>query len=232
MNEESGGNVVHRYARATGDPRVGDESTQNLDVLTAHVEKHVGPVKDVMHEMCSDYIHCDILHVAPSERRAFHTLVTSGMSDRPMNVPEGMEDVRLAEVYLCLPPEWPVSDEAFQSEANWWPVRLLKEIARMPHMFQSWLGAWHTISNGEPAVPYADGVPFRGAMLFVPLLLPEEFGEVALPGGDTIRIYSVIPLHAGEMEFKLKRGGEELLRMFDESTEMTEVIDLSRPPVA
>lgn len=148
-----------------------------------------------------------------------------------MNVPDGLEHLKLAEVYLCLPPEWPISEEAFANEQNWWPIRLLKEIARMPHKFESWMTGLHTISNGDPPAPYAQGVAMCGAMLFVPLALPREFTELPLPGGDMIRIYSVIPLHADEMEFKVKRGGEELLKRFDERVDLTEVLDPARPSV-
>jgi hypothetical protein len=57
-------------------------------------ETHLGEIHDVYHELISDLVHIDIHHVAPDDERPFHTLVTSGMSDLPMTVPEGVEALR------------------------------------------------------------------------------------------------------------------------------------------
>ena len=48
----------------------------------------------VFHEIVSDVVHIDLLHVPPRRERPFHTLVTCGMSVRPMNVPQDAEEFR------------------------------------------------------------------------------------------------------------------------------------------
>ena len=93
--------TICRYERVTGQANLGSESTRNLELITAHVARHVGPVAQVIHETASQFVHVDILHVLPSAKSDFHVLVTSGMSDRAMNVPEGCDDCRFAELYLC-----------------------------------------------------------------------------------------------------------------------------------
>ena len=66
--------------------------------------------------MISDLVHIDVHWVQPTPKRPYHTLVTSGMSDKPMTVPAGAEHLRFAELMLCLPPEWQMSMEAFKQE--------------------------------------------------------------------------------------------------------------------
>src|SRR5271168_4489510 len=114
-----GASNIFRYGQVTGDSELGPESTRHLEPITAHVERHVGPVARVIHETASQFVHVDILHVPPSAKRDFHVLVTSGLSDRPMNAPQGSEDCRYAELYVCLPASWPLALPNFSNERNY-----------------------------------------------------------------------------------------------------------------
>lgn len=87
------------FTPATGD---GD----NIEAISAHIEKHIGPISTVYHELVSDLVHIDVHWIEPSEEFPFHTFVTSGMSDHPMTVPEGMEEAKYAELCILLPEEW------------------------------------------------------------------------------------------------------------------------------
>src|SRR6185295_19871223 len=101
MNEPSefseSGDPIYRHQREKPfEPARGDE--QNIEAIAAHIEKHIGPPDSVFHEIISDLVHIDVHFVAPAPERNFRTLVTSGMSDRPMNAPEGAEHLRYAEM--------------------------------------------------------------------------------------------------------------------------------------
>jgi hypothetical protein len=71
--------------------------------IERHIEKHIGEISMVFHEMIADIVHIDIHQVPPGKDRPYWTLVTSGMSDLPMKTPEGAEDFAYAELMLCLP---------------------------------------------------------------------------------------------------------------------------------
>src|SRR5262249_59180384 len=97
-----------------------------VNAIGEHVVKHVGPVTNVFHELMSDLVRVDILVVGPHEGRPCTTLVTCGMSDRPMRVPiEDPDDLgripelRFAWLLLFLPPEWPLTAEAFQNDQHY-----------------------------------------------------------------------------------------------------------------
>jgi hypothetical protein len=187
------------------------EANVKLGLIAAHVEHHIGPVAQVIRDTSAQFVNVDILHVLPSPKRDFHVLVTSGMSDRPMNAPEGFEDCRYAELYLCLPAWWPLATQNFNNERNYWPIRLLQTLGRFPHVFSAWLWIYHTVPNFDPPKPYADGTRLCGAMLGPPISLPMDFASLKPPASPPISFFSVLALHREEMDFKIKNGGEPLL---------------------
>lgn len=191
-----------------------------------HVERYIGPIAQVIHE-----IHVDILHVLPSPKRDFHVLVTSGLSDRPMNAPEGCEDCRYAELYLCLPPAWPLAKQNFNNERNYWPIRLLQMLGRFPHVFSDWIWIYHTIPNSDPPKAYADSTRLCGAMLGPVISLPVDFASLKPPGSPPISFFSVVPLHQAEMDFKIKNGGEPLLANLFKQGVIADIIDPARKSV-
>ncbi|WP_020475109.1 suppressor of fused domain protein [Zavarzinella formosa] len=204
-----------------------------VNAIGEHVTKHVGPVANVFQERAWEGVQIDVMIVPPSDGKDFITLVTCGMSERPMRVPlENPEDLgllpelRYAELLLCLPPDWPFSPEAFQQEENYWPVRWLKKIARLPHLHQAWLGLGHTIPNGDPPQPLAENTGFAGWMIDQPLMFPPELQKLRLPD-RVINFYSVVPLYSEEMVLKLKQGSGALSKRLDMAG-VTELVDIGR----
>lgn len=180
------------------------------DRLGAHLERELGGEASVWHEVISDRVHLDIHMHAPTATRPYWMLVTAGLSALPMAAPE--EDLRFAELCLALPPDWPLDQKAFGDERNYWPIRLLKTLARFPHDYGTWLGFGHSIPNGEPAKPYAPDVPYTGSVLVPGVHLDLE----AVPGTPPIQIYQVLPVTTREMALKLDRGVYEMLAQLQE----------------
>jgi hypothetical protein len=204
-----------------------------IEAIEKHIEQHIGPVENVFHEILSDLVHVDVMQVAPSSERPFWTLVTCGMSQLDMNAPpellEQGHDMRRAELMMCLPPDWRMDQESFKDEANYWPVRWLKILARLPHEYQTWLGWGHSVPNGDPAQPFADNTKLCGLMLASPATTPEEFTELAV-GDRAIHFYSAIALHTDEMNYKLKHGTEKLIELLAPAG-VSELLDVNRPSV-
>ena len=164
--------------------------------------------------------------VAPTAERPYHTLITSGMSDLPMTTPAGADLPRYAELIISLPPEWRLTQEAFNDERNYWPIRLLKTLARLPHEHETWLGFGHTIPhNGDPAEPYAKNTELCSRLLSQPQLIPEPALGITVDDEKTIWFYSVVPLYRDEMEFKLKKGSDALFKLL-EVHEVNEVLNI------
>lgn len=222
----------HRERTMPFQPTHGDGDV--IDAISAHIERHVGPVANVFHEIVSDLVHIDVHVVAPTDERPFYTLVTSGMSEAPMTTPPEFADYRFAELAICLPPTWPLGMDATEpskgplnDERNYWPIRLLKSTARMPHEYDTWLCEGHTLSNGDPAEPYAPGVAMNGVILLPPVTLGDGFHTLQ-GDGRTTHFWSLYPLHPDEMQLKLDRGLDALIPGFQRDN-VSDILNPTRP---
>jgi len=159
----------------------------------------------------SDITPIDIIVAAPTAKRNYYTLVTYGMSELPMTVPEGAEEYRYSELMICLPPTWKFSDEAFKDERYYWPIRALKKLGRFPHEYQTWLYMGHTLANGEPVEPYSQDAKFQGMLLSLPDVEDKPgFFNLFLSDEKVVHFFTLIPIYQEEMDYKLKNGMEAL----------------------
>jgi len=223
---------IYRHEAEVGDPNLSPGDPELIDDVTRHLETHLGSVGMVFHEIVSPYAHIDVHHFPPTPTRSFHVLATTGMSERPMTVPDGVpDDWRFAELLVNLPADWQLSQAAFEDERFYWPVRNLKMLARLPHMYATWLSYAHTVPNGDPPEPYASNTKLCGMILIPPLSLTGEIHRLERRGGQVIRFWNLLPLYAGEMELKLKKGEDELFKLLDQA-EISDIVDVDRQNVA
>lgn len=222
----AGGNILRHKPRESGFT-LAEQHGVHCEEIEAHLAKHIAPMDSVFHEIVSDLVHLDVLWVRATPERPYQLLVTSGMSDLPMTVPEGAEGFRHAELFMVLPPEW---DANIDAEEKFWPIRWLKQIGRLPHEYRTWIGHGHTIPNGDPAEPIAD-TKFVGVMATAIYPLPDEFSQLDTKDGATISFYQLVPLYAEEMDLKLEKGSDEITSRFGKQN-IDFVLDPSRPNVA
>jgi hypothetical protein len=233
MNEEhsESGAPIYRY-----EPRDTSWTPPNMEdscveAISSHIEKHVGPIATVWHELVSDVVHIDVHQVAPTDERPFWTLITSGMSDLAMTTPAEYEAWAFAELMICLPKEWKMDETDFKDEKYYWPVRWLKILARFPHEYQTWLSAGHSIPNGNPPNVIHETVLFDCMMLSRPKTVSTEFWTLPVHEKKKIQFFSVMPLYPGETILKLKKGSEELESRF-ERYKISEIVDPKRRDVS
>jgi hypothetical protein len=172
----------------------------HLEEITAHVERCCGPVRRVMHEMISDLVHIDVLIADVAENHPYITLVTSGMSDLPLKAKDGAP-VR-CELMIRVMANHDLSKEAFEDEANYWPIRRLKMLARMPHELDTFFAAGHTIAT-DPPTPVHPKSEFCALGLLEPL--DEAARTLRTTDGLDIAFLQVVPLYREELEWKLKQ---------------------------
>lgn len=209
QEKSESGSPIYRHAEKEREWQAPEHSGRNIEAVEAHVEQHIGKIETVYHEILSDRVHLDVLFVPAADDRPYHTLVTSGVSDLPMQVPEGVEAFNRVELLIALPKSWSLNHESFKDEANYWPVRWLKHVGRLPHDYDTWIGWGHTIPNGDPPEPIAN-TRFVGVMLSPAFWLSEAFYQLKAESGDTITFYSLVPLYQEEMDLKLKKGADEI----------------------
>lgn len=206
----------------------------NIELISQHIEKYVGPISGVFHELISDQVHIDVHVVPPHSDRPCYSLVTTGMSDLPMVLPDELREhdiPRYMELMINLPPEWKMTKSDFKDENWYWPIRLLKTLARLPHEYDTWLGLGHTMPNGDPAEPFADNTALCGAIILPPVTIDEAFHTLQIDEEKTISFACILPLYEEEMNLKLKRGVEALVEKLSKY-EMDDIVDINRKNVA
>ena len=192
----------------SGVPEVYTE--EEMNAVEEHIQQYFGKFENVFHELDSPDIHVDICVVPPSEERDYYTLVTMGMGAHRMNVPEELAEYKLerAELVIALPGNWKLKHEDLKNERWYWPIRLLKTLARLPIASDTWLGFGHTMDNEDD---FAKDTKLCAAMLTGPQDTEDGSEVCILPSGEEVNFYQVIPLYEDELDYKLEHNVDALL---------------------
>ena len=195
-------------SRKNSEPEVYSED--EMSAIEQHIKNTFGEFENVFHELVSPDIHVDICVVPPSEERDYYTLVTMGMGAHRMNVPEELAEYKLerAELAIALPGNWKLKREDLKNERWYWPIRLLKTLARLPIASDTWLGFGHTMDNEED---FAKGTKLCAAILTGPQDTEDGSEVCILPSGEEVNFYQVIPLYREELEYKMEHDADALL---------------------
>ena len=183
---------------------------EEMSAIEQHIKNTFGEFDNVFHELVSPDIHVDICVVPPSAERDYYTLVTMGMGAHRMNVPEELAEYKLerAELAIALPADWKLDQESMKDEKWYWPIRLLKSLARLPIASDTWLGFGHTMDNEED---FAKDTKLCAAILTGPQDTEDGSEVCILPSGEEVNFYQVIPLYRDELEYKLAHDADALL---------------------
>ena len=200
-----------------------------IQVVSDHVEKHIGKIGPVLHEKVSPTIHVDVIVVPATLQRPYTTLVTTGMAELPMPMPRELEQSRFAELMICPPADWPITPQSIFDENFYWPIRLLKGIARYPHEEETWLFEGHTIPGAKPE-GFAPSTRLSSVMLTSPKTISEKAQSISYGRDRSIRLWALVPLYDEELSFKLASGYEDLRKILD-TNGITELLNSTRNSV-
>ena len=195
-------------------------SEKEVALVERHIGMLFGEIGNVFHEIVSPDLHIDIQVIPPTEGRNYYTLVTTGMGAYRMTVPELLAKERFnrAELAIRLPADWELHS---QDEKWFWPIRVLKTIARLPYLNQSWLSFSHSFDFGAP---------FSEDTKMSAVLLDFSFDDIrpcTLPNGDNVVFYDVIPIYKEEMEHRFEMNPSDFLDIFTPE-ELHGVLDINR----
>ena len=195
-------------------------SVQHRDPVSKHFEQHLHEALPkhfgrflkgdpmIFHELVSDHMRLDIFMWAPSPQRDAWTFVTSGMSSHPMNIPADLADYERTELVLTLPADWPPLDEMqrmsrSKAQRYFWPIRELKNLARLPYLYNTWLGAGHTVRAGQSLYDTYAHSKFCGMLIEAVSSMPGEALSLEV-NGKTIYCYGLYPLYTQELQYILE----------------------------
>lgn len=164
---------------------------QDIEDLTDFIENIYGHVDIVGHETISNDFHIDLAVIFPHEGANYYTICTMGRGAHKL---EGLGGVKARQEFVIfLPDYWNVTEDGFNKEENWWPVRLLKYISRIPEYY----GAFEILDLEEP---YNDFTK-TSAVFFTPSLT--DFcgsTEVRLSSGKCVEFLQMIPIDDSDAE--------------------------------
>lgn len=189
---------------------------KEMDKVSAYIEQQYGEYENVMHEIVSPDIHCDIVVIPPTEEQPYYKLVTLGAGAYKMNIPKKLKSAVCdrAEYVIFLPNNWNMESD---KEEYYWPIRMLKTIARLTVNTDSWLWYTHTIQLTQDGSPVAENTGFNSCVLLPSIgkerqeVCPLKMGFL----GKKVAFYQLCPLYPEELEFKLKHSFDELMDRFD-----------------
>ena len=143
------------------------------------------------------------------------------------HMPVSESENSFAELVIYLPPDWKIKSA---DEKDYWPIRWLKILARLPITEGAYLDAGHTI----PAGKIIEGTGFDCIMLLNATEGKDEEGDfipakVMLPTGKKINFYTLVPLYPQETLYKLNYSANELMdKCIEAEIPYPPVIDVHR----
>lgn len=229
------GAPIYRYGASAhdGEWRPAAQSLYGEEIVRHMEGVFPGREISVLHEIMSELVHIDVYLMHPSEREPFYVLFTGGMSDLAMTLPEDLlpqyQHLERAEVMIFLPADWNIRGiggvAADTAQRDYWPVGLLKSLARFPHEYDTWLGHGHSMPNGEDYTPYDESTALCGVVLTG---LRDDIGLMSARDGTPVNFYMAVPVYREEMEYKLEHGADALLDKIVELPGNPFVVDIDR----
>lgn len=217
----------------------GTEKRQNADMKTnkqgqydeilKHVSRNFGKVSQALSEIVPGSRVAVNLHIIPASKdRNYITLVTTGMSDYPMDEAEEAAETAYAELLIKLPADWPMEQNKMNDERNYWPLGWLRQTAHIPHLYDGVLGEEVILPNGEPPMPFASNTKLSCIMVCKPK--EADLERLVTSEGKVINFYTLMPIYKEERNIALRRGYEFLMKKLNENG-ISDVLDIKRKNV-
>ncbi|NJL76120.1 MAG: suppressor of fused domain protein [Saprospiraceae bacterium] len=211
------------------DFRDKEQYQQHYELIDEHIEKFFKDADiDVFHEIPTCDIHLDVYHIKPRNVE-FELLLTSGMSSIAMNVseiPKDSESYRFAEL-MTLIPKGIDFGIMYPSKTKFdWIISMIKQSAKFPHLYDTWIGLGHTIQADEEMKPYSDDTDYCGCLVLPTMTFPKKFQKIKSSNG-LINIYGLFPMYKEELEFKIEHGFNEFIQFLIKNN-TKEIINFKR----
>lgn len=188
--------------------RIGQTLNTKRDGLYASL---FGPVERVYSAALSVFEPKIDIHVYPPlpQSRSCYTLITSGMSDKPMYLPKDIakQHRRFARAEIIAYAHTP--DPVF--------IELLRRVANYPFEQNTWIAPWHTIPNGTPPEPLFPGSELDTVGIAECVVEPDRTISTELKVSRApVTLLWLLPITSPEREYALANGFDKLLDVFVE----------------
>lgn len=203
--------------------------TENIEgELDKYISENYGTISQTLSEIVpASKATINVNIIEANEKRDYITLITTGMSDYPMDASSNLNEYAFAELVIKLPLNWPTSKEKLKDLNNYWPFAWIRQIAHIPHIYDGYIDDEVIIPNGEPPMAFAENTKLCSIMLSKS---SECEGIFIDSNGKRINFYTLIPIYNEERDFALQYGTEVLKDLLKEN-KITDILDLNRKNV-
>ena len=189
-----------------------------IEAVVDHWERFLGPCTMVFDEIVSEFVHIDVYQFGPDPATGLTTFVTSGMAEKPMNVPAQVpnpEKYRYAGLVLQVPNYW-IRSLGDVPVYQTWPIRELKQAALLPHKRETWVWGGHTIRT-DSAATLAPDTKFCATAIWPGFMLPEESWGLEMDDGRRIVFLSLGFLYQEELDYSRKHTQDGFMNYLEET---------------
>ena len=148
----------------------------------------------ILHSTDNKAPHIDLYVFPPAGQRDFFAVVTGGMSDLALAIPEGRTAQSHVELIMGI------------GQHQHWATNLLKLVAEYPFDQRTFYDVHHTVPFGGEL---GDGSSLSAFLFVRPRFLPEALAGLEV-GGRRIGFLQAVPITTAEHEFAVSEGSAKL----------------------
>ena len=130
-------------------------------------------------------------------------LMTNGLSDYKMPVPEKMEGFEYNELFFCLPSYWEWEDRSNPSMS--WVFDWIQKRAKYVVEKETLCGHGHTLPTNKDMDPLSPTMMQNHLILLNPILLEEALSEIEV-GLKNVHFLAIVPIFPDVMDYKQGKG--------------------------
>lgn len=157
-------------------------------------ERAFGVKAQILHSTDHKSPHVDLYVFPPAGQRDFVAIVTGGMSDLPMPVPDGSAAEAHVELIMGI------------AQHQHWATNLLKLVAEYPFDQGTFYDMHHTVPFGGEL---GDGSCLSAFLFVRPRILPEGLAQFEFEG-RRIGFLQAVPITTAEHQFAVAQGSDKL----------------------
>lgn len=207
-----GTEIIRHDAVETQIGITGKDTADFRQTREAAFGKLLGEQLVVSHEVLPLIPHIDVYTFKRTFKsggadQVVYSLVTGGMSDLEMTLPRrAPKDIprRVELIFYCAEPR-----EEYIATLRW--------VAHFPHNAKSFLGYGHTMPNGNPPEPFWGSADLDTLLFMPPIVTKDQTlpSELRLEG-EPVHFLWVVPLTTAECNYKLEKGFDAILDLFEQ----------------
>lgn len=156
-----------------------------------------------------------------------NVIVTNGLRNYKMPVPEKLKGREYNEIYFCLPSYWEWDD--LENPKRNWVYNWIQRLAKFVVDKETWFGNGHTMPCGKEMTELSETMKQNHFFLSDPILLTEELEPIMI-GEREVHFLAIIPIFADEMDYKQGKGTFKLSQKLAQAG-VTEKLDDFRSSV-